>query len=404
MRYCRWSETLPGPVANLRDQLPYDYFHNTISPIRSSLLDGDQPQGCRECHVMEKHGKISGRQRQLLKVGVQLDNFEKTMQSSPFWTEFSHSNQHQGAATGYVRDWHIDLGNFCNSACVFCLPESSSKLASELYKLQIIDQLPLPNWSNDPLLVQRVIDALKHNSGFQYVHFIGGETLITPAFQTILKELAGTETAIGFTTNLTVWPTDTVEILKQFKEVNIGLSVECMDRVNDYVRYPSNINVVKNNLDNWVLLSKQFPNWNLTMRITPTVLTASRFLSVYDYALIHNLNVESCNFLHNPRFLRLTVLPQQERARIADQIQDWLPDDLGQKILNIRNPEFRRYASLQDAASYVQYLRSAPDETHLLPELGAYLRRLDSSRGLNVLDYLPEYEHIFRTARYQTNH
>jgi len=102
--------------------------------------------------------------------------------------------------------------------------------------------------------------------------------------------------------------------------------------------------------------------------------------------------------------LRLTVLPQQERARIADQIQDWLPDDLGQKILNIRNPEFRRYASLQDAASYVQYLRSAPDETHLLPELGAYLRRLDSSRGLNVLDYLPEYEHIFRTARYQTNH
>ena len=400
MRYCRWSEMLPGPVVNIREQTPYEYFHNVISPIRSNLLNGRRPAGCRECHVMEDHGKISGRQRQLIKVGVHLDNFEKTMQSSPYWSEFVHSNQNQGHATGMIRDWHIDLGNFCNSACVFCLPESSSRLASELYKLKYINELPPENWSSDPQCVQRVIDVLKVNPGFQYVHFIGGETLITPAFTQIVQSLVGTESVIGFTTNLTVWPQDTVNLLEKFNSVNIGLSIECMDKVNDYVRWPSEIAAVKENLEKWIALGKKHPNWNLTMRITPTFLTASRFLSVYDFALIHNLNVESCNFLHNPRYLRLSVLPQEQRKQIAEQIEAWLPKNLGTQVLNIRNPEFRKQASIQDAASYVQYLKTAPDETHLLPELARYLRRIDKNRRLSVFDYLPEYEDILRSAGY----
>jgi hypothetical protein len=55
---------------------------------------------------------------------------------------------------------------------------------------------------------------------------------------------------------------------------------------------------------------------------------------------------------------------------------------------------------LQDAVSYVNYLERCPDETHQLPAMTQYLKKLDQSRGNCVLDYLPEYEELFRSAGY----
>ena len=70
------------------------------------------------------------------------------------------------------------------------------------------------------------------------------------------------------------------------------------------------------------------------------------------------------------------------------------------QTINTRDPTQLHVQNVQDAASYVDYLRTAPDETHRLPDLVQYLKLLESSRSNCVLDYAPEYEHIFRSAGY----
>jgi predicted alpha-1,2-mannosidase len=86
---------------------------------------------------MEQHDKISGRQKQLLKTGIRLEQFEKTLASSPWVAEFA-----QGGTTSQVpQDWQIDLGNYCNSACIFCTPRWSSRLATEFKKIGIIEKI-----------------------------------------------------------------------------------------------------------------------------------------------------------------------------------------------------------------------------------------------------------------------
>jgi hypothetical protein len=72
----------------------------------------------------------------------------------------------------------------------------------------------------------------------------------------------------------------------------------------------------------------------------------------------------------------------------------------GQVVLNIRNPEFVRDQISQDLSSYINYLETEPDESHLLPALVDYLKLLEGGRGNLILDYLPEYEELFRTAGY----
>lgn len=403
MVFCRWSDKFSGTV-NIRDVDPKTFFQQHMAPIRRDLLQGKHINACKECYQMDQHGKISGRQKQLLKTGVRLEQFEKTMLSSP-WYDAWAANYNTGVTDQLPQDWQIDLGNYCNSACVFCSPTDSSKMATEWKRIGLIDKMPGPNWTDDPALVQKFIDTLVQSPSIRYLHFIGGETLITPAFKTILQALidAGLHhsSTIGFTTNITVWDQSIVDLLVQFKGVNLGLSVEAIDPVNDYVRWPSAIDDIVKIKNQWIEVGKK-SNWLIQYRITPTLLTIPKLLSVYQDAWEHNIAVESCNFLQRPEFLRPNVLPVEYRKKYADQIQQWIDQYYTDSaaVVNIRNPSTVKNYLLQDLQSYINYLTQEVDESYRLPDTVKFLKILESSRGNSVFDYLPEYEQLFRSAGY----
>ena len=399
--FCRWADrTYITDQQNISSTHPLTFFQKSMAPLRQDMLDGKLILACNECNTMEQHGKVSGRQRQLLKTGIATDNFVKTAASSPFKTAFEHSEINLRPV-----DWQIDLGNHCNSACVFCSPDASSRLAAEFYKIGFIDQMPARSWVEDPASVDKFISTLVSTPNLAYLHFLGGETLITPGFRIMLQALidAGlhSRVTIGLTTNLTVWDDDINQLMTQFQAVNLGVSIETADSVNDYVRWPSRIDSVLTTLGRWVNLAKQH-NWIMSLRITPTILTASRVMSLYQYAVDHNLGIESCNFLNNPAFMRTSVLPMSYRLLVAEQLQKWIDTQTisNTKIVNIRDLNHAAAAAVQDATSYLQYLKNAPDESDRLPALVQYLKKLEQSRSNSVLNYLPEYEQIFRSAGY----
>ena len=379
-----------------------------MSELRTSFLNGHAPDMCRDCYTMEQHGKTSGRQRQLLKVGIQEQYFEKSLASSTLKASFDHSNTNQGHTARTVSDWQIDLGNYCNGACIFCNPGSSSRIATEFKKLGLIDQLPPASWCDDPVQVDQFVQVLTSSTNLQYLHFIGGETVITPGFKTILTALVDAglakDVTIGFTTNLTVWSDDVVELLKQFQQINLGMSVETLTPVNDYVRYPSRCEQTQQILDRWVSLGQQ-QNWLMQLRITPTCLTVHELTTVYDYAWHNHLAVESCNFFNEPKFLRIGVLPTDYRTTVIKILEQWVDDHQHQvketqQIINTRDPNVAQDQIVQDACSYLNYLKSVEDESNRLPDLVAYLKRLESTRGNSILNYLPQYENLFRSAGY----
>ena len=407
--YCRWM-ALDGSRVNfehnIKTQSPSEYFQNTLSPLRTDLLNGKNIDGCKSCHQMEQHNKVSGRQRQLLKIGVQEQYFKKSLISSPLNSAFNYSQNNQGHTQRTVVDWQIDLGNYCNGACVFCSPESSSRLASEFKKIGFIDQLPPTAWCDDPVLLNQFVTDLINSPDLKYLHFIGGETTITPGFKTILDALINAglhkQVTIGFTTNLSVWPKEIIERLKKFNLVNLGMSIETLTRTNDYVRFPCQINQTQKILDDWVALGKEM-GWLMQIRITPTCLSVHELDTVYEYAWQHNIAVESCNFINRPEFMRINVLPKEQRTAAQQQLSAWINShrlDSAEQIINTRDPNIAHQQILQDAKSYLNFFKSAEDESYRLPDLVAYLKRLESSRGNNILNYLPQYEELFRSAGY----
>ena len=121
LRYCRWMDDNKNPIAsNLRQNNFIQYFQKEMSDLRAKMLRGEQIDSCGPCARMEEHNKVSGREKQLLKVGIKLDNFEKTFKSSTYYDEFKKSADTHGGTELWPQDWQIDLGNYCNSACIFC--------------------------------------------------------------------------------------------------------------------------------------------------------------------------------------------------------------------------------------------------------------------------------------------
>ena len=404
--FCRWGKS--GDIKyNIADTDPFEYFQQHMSQIRLDLLNGKTLHNCRLCHSMEQHGKISGREKQLLKVGVDANNFKKTMMSSPWLNKFKQSHNNQGYTEQLPVDWQIDLGNFCNSACIFCSPFSSSRLHNEFKKIGIDVNGTPGNWSSDPVLVDKLISGLVQVTNLQYLHFIGGEPMIMPSFEKILIKLidAGlhTKVSIGVTTNLTVWNEKIANLLSQFKEVNLGLSIECLHPVNDYLRFGGTLSKTKEYLDKWVDYGNS-NNWLLSLRSTPTVFSIFYLDTLYKYALEKDIYIESCNFIDDPDFMRPSVIPKQYRKPILDKLQKWAADNQHHarcaSSANTRSPKFNKSALVNDLKSYINYLENMESEEHLIPQLLSYINKLELSRNNSIIEYAPEYTTFLQSHGY----
>ena len=403
--FCRGAGSTTQTEYNISNTDIVDYFQNHMSEFRQKLLLGQTINQCHRCHQMDTHGKVSLRKKQLAKVGVIPQHFEKTLLSSPFADEFEYSLHNKGHTTLLPVDWQIDLGNYCNSACIFCTPYDSSKLAKELYDIGFIKQQPVKSWTSDTALVDKFIQVLESTPTLEYLHFIGGEPLINPAFKRILDRLhtiGKTESIVGFTTNLTVYNDDLISTLTKFRNVHIGVSIETLHTVNDYIRYPIDTQQAKIQLDRWIQTARQH-NWSLQIRTTPTLFSINFLDELYEYAYQNNVVIEACNFIEEPAFMRPSVLPESYRLEAAQKLQKWINqynNNSNSDVLNARDSKQVRSYLLQDAQSYVHYLKNESDETHRLPDLINFIKGLESNRNNVILDYLPEYENFLRSAGY----
>jgi len=180
------------------------------------------------------------------------------------------------------------------------------------------------------------------------------------------------------------------------------VSLETVSLLNDYIRWGSRLEQVLENLSRWQTVAQQ-RNWILSLRITPTALSIGELDSVYEYAWQNNLLVESCNFIHEPAFLRPSVLPLSLRLQARHRLASWIKNkntEQDHTVINTRDTNKTKQVLLQDARSYISYLNTARDETSLLPRLVDYINKLETSRNNCILDYLPQYADTLRSHGY----
>jgi hypothetical protein len=394
-----------------------DYMNSTMmKDVRTQMLAGEKLSMCEWCHYDDSVNKVSGRKIQLLKSAVNTNNFDKTFCSSPHYKLFNYSHEHRGETNCHPVDLQIDLGNTCNGACIMCTPTYSSKLANdyvELNKLEpkLFDIFPYrKNWTDDPALVDKFVSELAELPNIKYIHFLGGETLYLKSFYTICNRLIdlgiAKEISIGTTTNCSVYNKELEHIIKNFKHVHLGLSVEKFHSLNDYIRWPSNINQVTNHIQKFIELRKE-NSMHLSLRITPNIFSIFYLDTIFEFMLQNRITAESCTVLREPPCLRAELLPPELIKICADKLNQLIVkynlSPNAATVINRRHNDFTEDV-ITDTIFEFKYLfenmQPPVDVDEQRQDLVKFIQAFEQVHNNNILDYLPEYEEFLRSYGY----
>ena len=349
-----------------------------------------------------------------MKSGIYNTDFPCTTRSSPHYKHFKFSQDHNGLADYHAVDLQIDLGNACNSACIMCDPFSSSQLQQEYKKLHKInhslfqDPVDYRSWTRDPATLEKFIQELIAIPNLKYIHFLGGETLYDPAFYTICERLIDAGVAkniiVGTTTNGTIYDQRVERLITQFKEFHLGVSIETVTPLNDYIRYPGKVDVILTNLEKFLALRDQAP-LSISLRITPNIFTINELDQLCEYMIEHQVIAESCNILSEPECLRIELLPHDIRQRIVGKLDKIIEKYNLTKttVGNIRRvdlvPEVIANLVLDYRHFVATYKKPGDADVHRT-RLIKFLQAFEQSRGNSILDYAPDYENFLRHYGY----
>ena len=407
---CRWSKN-GATDFNIRDTSLMEFYNSdAMQQLRLDMLAGNKPAVCEPCYYQDTFGKLSGRVRQLNKSAITLNEFPLSFRSSPHLELFDYSNNNLGTSTHFPTDLQIDLGNTCNSACIMCDPTASSRLVADYKKLSRLDNKlfaepkPYRSWTEDQQVVDRFVAELQSFPYIRYIHFLGGETLYNQAFYDICEHLDGTDLIVGTTTNGTIYDDRIEQLIPKFKEFHLGISIESVTALNDYVRYPGPTDQILENILKFVELRKQHTGLKLELRITPNLFTISELDQVFEFMIEYDIIAESCNILHQPRCLRMELMPDDIRQETVTKLQA-IVDRVGSYTpqINTRRSDLSQQIIAQLANEFLDFVTTytePADAEESLAELVSFLKSFESIRNNTILDYAPRYTDFLRRIGY----
>lgn len=294
----------------------------TWTQARNNLENGVWPDACRICRLHEEKGIESGRQRG-----------NKTL--------------------GPDGITHLDIrfGNSCNLKCISCWPMSSSSIAVEAQEMKDAGQIPLYNvleipnfnWADEKTFLRFDDLPLKE------VYLTGGEPMMVKNLDKFLERI-DPSVMIRFNTNGTIWNPKIEKLLKRFDKVIMSLSLDAASNKINYIRYPSDWNIIRDNTYRY----REFCKTDLTPTIS--ILNACYYNEIEDFAKELDVKIYN-NLLLDPYWLHVKNAPDTLKLQFHSVADKWKSEQ-----------------SDEDA---IKYFKNE-------------IVKLDTWRNINIKDYLPE--------------
>jgi sulfatase maturation enzyme AslB (radical SAM superfamily) len=194
--------------------------------IRDSMLAGESlPEHCSTCYNYESKGMLSARQQETVEWAnrlnlTSLDDLASI--TSPVYYE-------------------VRASNVCNLQCRMCGPESSNLIEKEYKTIGIYENIPSIEYTDFEFIDFTNLTKL-------YVS--GGEPTAMPEFYDFLQTcIDQNNTSFEFlvNTNATKISKKLLDLFAQFSNLQFVVSIDGLDSVNHYIRWPSEwMNIINN--------------------------------------------------------------------------------------------------------------------------------------------------------------
>ena len=355
--------------------------------IRQNILNNKQDESCSRCWQTEDNGAESYRTiwnntlaGGYLK-GIMLDSVdEEGIIDKPFITFLDFT-----------------MGNKCNLVCRMCNLNNSNQwdLESDLLNIEIPWDYPSTTLPVDEKFMADKF-FMKNFMHLKHINFLGGEPLIVDEHYEFLKKCIKFEVAqnivLSYTTNLTVIKEELMGLWENFRHVSIGVSIDGVDKVNDYIRYPSKWKNIEKNIKK---ISTYKDEISMDLQIQSTfqlmnVLDWGNLLEwTYSLGDLGFWRLPFSNWVSYPEHYDAKLLPKDLKEVALEKINKFLDSkkdvilDIGeQQWLGILESNLKTFEDSFDDDEQEKYYKTVKKHTKLL----------DLNRGQHIKDHIPELE------------
>jgi len=295
---CCVSTDIVGSAST--DDLRSVLNNKKMSQLREDFLSGQQPAGCQHCWRIEDQGQISNRQ------------FHKKYLAKKFHLQYAHDLQ--------IRSLDVKPGNVCNFKCRICNPTSSSLYADEARKFNHNKTFAIsPQQEYNDYIWNQFTELLPT---IENLDFYGGEPFLVKKIATLLKEAVDKDYAnrirVTFNSNGSIYPEETIDLLEQFRSVDIALSIDNIGK-----RFELERGGVWTEVEQNILRFRQLESDKMHVHLWPTVNIQNIYYldEIFAWAEQHSIDV-NLNFLDGPDWANIESLTTAAITLIANKYQD----------------------------------------------------------------------------------
>jgi sulfatase maturation enzyme AslB (radical SAM superfamily) len=253
------------------------------------------------------------------------------------------------------------------------------------------------DWTKDSVVWDRFLDELLTIPKLKNIHFMGGETLLTPKFEEFVDFMIAHERfdiSLSFVTNGTVYKPELIEKLKKFPRVGIEISIETTTEHNDYIRQGSHVEEVIDIIKKYKQLCLG-SDVSVTLRPSISALSIGYYHTLLKFALEEKLLIKSL-IVTNPPYLNPNILPQTIRDKYLMPYIEILRELNDIDIKNDYNEsDINNYSqSVKQQAQQVKLILCNEPIKFNKSELMFWCNRWDQEFGFNMLKLYPEFNEI----------
>lgn len=322
--------------------LPHD-----LAQVRQQMLDGVRPSACNKCWNLEDSGIRSDRQlkNSMLDYYTNLD----------IRVLYQKAKDNQASIVSYK----LDTSTVCNATCVTCGTSSSSAWQKLNKKHNNLSPVTFNNIKIKKSDVESLIDLKNAIS----INFRGGEPLLSKTNFYILEKLLehnNTDCFLTFTTNGSIeLDSDRWQLLSRFKNLNFNFSIDGIEKVFEYMRYPLSWTKLLENID----ICKQR---NIPISASYTISNINLLYHQTTTQWFKDNNIDYINNLvYYPVHFRPAALSLSVKEKIKQQIN---------------HPDVLKFLSSHTTTDEQDFVNAKTE-----------IQKQDAIKGINIAEYLPEF-------------
>lgn len=360
--------------------------------VRLNMLSGNScSEYCERCYSKEEDGFTSLRRHM------------NQSYADRHW-DIVNSTQEDGSVPSLnLVHWDFRFSNVCNQKCRTCGIEFSTRWHGDYIKLWKLDE------SSAPQRVKKIwnsVEAFEKDfeslfDKVEYIHFAGGEPLITDEHYRVLEKLiklGRRDVKIRYSTNFSVLTYKNYNILEMWKHFDYIELMASLDDYGDrynYLRNGSDWEQIVSNF-NKVKSSGLFNRKNIRWGLHPTI----SFWNVYYMPDFHRecirlgivdpkrrnghfASVFHLNNLIDPPWFNCQLLPADYKKQVSEKLLAYA-DEL-EREYNIPSDDFR---------NIVHYMNSA-DLSDQIPMMQDIVKRMDDIRSDDSKKVFPFLKDLF---------